>query len=1214
MASGAQSAYADLGKTDGREQDQPERGHISDDDDTPPVRSARPPRFSRVKVAFRRKCRRMLDLTQLHTFPEGSESTENGEPSNQRIIRINTPQTSKFCSNKISTAKYSILSFVPKFLFEQFRRYANIFFLFIALLQQIPNVSPTGRYTTAVPLLLILLVSAVKEIIEDWKRHRADDAVNNSKVLVLRDGDWQLIRWTQVVVGDFVKVIAGQFFPADLVLLSSSEPQAMCYVETSNLDGETNLKLRQGISETGSLLTHDDLTSLTGVIECEPPNRHLYDFVGNIRPSGRIAFPFGPDQLLLRGAALRNTQWVFGIVVYAGQESKLMLNSTSAPLKRSTVEKQTNTQILLLFISLIVMALVCTIASQLWTNKHWETDWYLGFDEVSPSNFGYNFLTFIILFNNLIPISLQVTLEVVKFIQAIFINWDRDMYHEETDTPAIARTSNLNEELGQVKYIFSDKTGTLTRNIMEFKRCSVAGIAYGNDNDDSDYFNDPTLIDSLKANEPTAYYIREFMNMLAVCHTVVPEYRGGELNYQAASPDEGALVRAARKLGFEFSTRTPESVTITVFGVPETYEILNVLDFTSDRKRMSVIVKTPDGKIKLYCKGADTVIYERLGERQQYKEVTLEHLEQFATLGLRTLCYSVAEISPDFYDEWKHTYYKASTSIQDRERKLEEAAELIERNLNLVGASAIEDKLQDGVPESIANLAKADIKIWVLTGDKQETAINIGYSSKLLTQSMALLVINEDSLDATGHQVSLEACRETLRRHVNDFGEQLKKENEVGLIVDGHTLKYALTCDCRQDFLDIALSCRAVICCRVSPLQKAELVELVKTSVKAITLAIGDGANDVGMIQAAHVGVGISGVEGLQAACASDYAIGQFRFLNKLLLVHGAWSYIRLVKLILYSFYKNICLYVIELWFAMVSGWSGQILFERWSIGLYNVIFTAAPPLAIGLFDRYCSAESRLRFPALYKPSQNAELFNVKVFWMWIANSIFHSILLFWMSALALDQGVAFENGKLGGYLFLGNFVYTYVVVTVCLKAGLETNAWTWLSHLAIWGSILCWFLFVLIYSHVWPTINIGATMVGMDYHVFNCPIFWMGLILIPVLCLLRDFTWKVVRRTLFKSLREEVQELEIKNQDPSKVVLQATKKRLTETARLLKNVFVRSSTRVPSGQAEQQPLIVRSPSTIADGFAFSQEEHGVVRQAEVIRAYDSTKAKPEGL
>ncbi|CAH1777147.1 unnamed protein product, partial [Owenia fusiformis] len=1139
-----------------------------------------------------------------------SETTED-VIIDKREIYVNQVQPTKYCSNKISTAKYNFLTFLPKFLFEQFRRYANLFFLFIALLQQIPNVSPTGRYTTAVPLLLILLVSAIKELIEDYKRHRADDDLNNSKVFVLRDGNWQTLKWMDIVVGDIVKIVNGSFFPADLVLLSSSEPQAMCYIETSNLDGETNLKIRQGIPATANILTHEELLYLGGTVECEAPNRHLYDFVGNISPSGRNngspqrAIPLGPDQLLLRGAMLRNTKWIFGVVIYTGHESKLMLNSTSAPLKRSNVDIVINKQILMLFIVLIVLSLISTIANIIWTKQHENTDWYLGFDLEPPTNFGYNFLTFIILYNNLIPISLQVSLEVVRFIQAIFINWDVDMYYAPTDTPAMARTSNLNEELGQVKYIFSDKTGTLTRNIMEFKKCSIAGKVFGNYSS-GEFFDDPTVLKDIDPSMEMGSTVLEFFRIMSVCHTVIPEKNSDEdIIYQASSPDEAALVKGACRVGFIFTSRTPQSVTIKVLGREETYEILNLLEFTSERKRMSVIVRCPNGKIKLYTKGADNVIYDRLSKGSQYREETMQHLEEFATIGLRTLCLAQCEIEEDVYNEWQETYYRASTTLQDREAKLSEAAELIERNLTLLGATAIEDKLQEGVPEAIANLAKAEIKIWILTGDKQETAINIGYACRLLTSGMPLLVINEHSLDST---------RDAIQRHTQEFGDQLGRENEVGLIIDGKTLKYALTPDCRQDFLQIAISCKAVICCRVSPLQKSELVELVKKSVNMITLAIGDGANDVGMIQTAHVGVGISGQEGLQAVCAADYAIAQFRFLNKLLLVHGAWSYSRLCKLILYSFYKNICLYVIEFWFAMVSGFTGQILFERWSIGLYNVAFTAAPPLVLGLFDRHCSANTMLKFPALYKSSQNAELFNVKVFWMWIANSIYHSIALFWLPVLALTQDIAFKDGKVGDYLFLGNMVYTYVVVTVCLKAGLETSAWTWLSHVAIWGSIISWFLFLAIYSHIWPLVDIGPEMVGMDKYVFGCSIFWLGLLLIPLSCLLRDFAWKVTRRTLFKTLREEVQEKELANEDPTTVVLKSTKKRLTEATRLLKNVFTRSTTRVPSREDPTLFVVHQGYELNPHGFAFSQAEFGPVHQRELIRAYDTSKQKPEGL
>ncbi|KRX22928.1 putative phospholipid-transporting ATPase IA, partial [Trichinella nelsoni] len=1051
----------------------------------------------------------------------------------------------------LQTAKYNVITFFPRFLFEQFRRYANIFFLFIGLLQQIPDVSPTGRYTTAVPLLCILSVSAIKEIIEDWKRHSADRKVNRSKVLVLRFGRWVDELWENVNVGDLVKIVDGQFFPADLVLLSSSEPQAMAYVETSNLDGETNLKLRQGSVKTAHLLSHETLGEFFAYLDCEPPNRQLYELSGKLTLPDNTEIPLGPDQLLLRGSLLKNTQWIFGVVIYTGHETKLMLNSNVAPLKRSNVDRITNNQILILFVILMITSLISAIAAQIWSNTYQTSSWYLGLYEVQSTHFGYNFLTFIILYNNLIPISLQVTLEVVRFVQAIFINFDLEMYYAPTDQPAAARTSNLNEELGQVKYIFSDKTGTLTRNIMMFKRCSIGGIIYGQN--ESEKFDDPNLLRNLNTRHVTSPVIREFVTMMAVCHTVVPEKPSdetGELQYQASSPDEGALVRGAKDLGFIFHTRTPEAIVLSAIGISERYEILNVLEFTSNRKRMGVVVRTPNKKIKLFVKGADSVIYERLASNQLYSDITLDHLKEFAASGYRTLCFARADINEEFYVEWNKKFCEASVALHEREKKLEAIAELIEKDLKLLGATAIEDKLQEGVPETIAALLKADIKIWVLTGDKQETAINIACSSKLITPTMALMFVNKDSFDET---------KECILSYVNGIGSNIDSDNDAALLISGKSLNYALYGDIRRTFLDLAICCRVVICCRVTPMQKAEVVELVKQSVGAITLAIGDGANDVAMIQAAHVGVGISGVEGLQAACASDYTIAQFRFLSRLLFVHGAWSFHRMAKLILYSFHKNICLYIIELWFAVLSAWSGQTLFERWCIGLYNVVFTAAPPLAIGLFDRTASASTMLKYPTLYKLSQSREAFSVKMLLGLMAEPV--------------------------GY---------YVVVSVCLKAGLELDAWTWLSHLAIWGSIGAWFFFLFIYCNVWPTISIAPEMAGMDVMMISSSLFWMALFLIPALTLFLDFTYKIFRRTMFKTLADEVRELELQQLDPSVVLPKLSKHgRLTETARLLRNVFRRTASGVSLAHEAQH------------GYAFSQEERGAVSQAEVIRATD---------
>lgn len=464
----------------------------------------------------------------------------------------------------------------------------------------------------------------------------------------------------------------------------------------------------------------------------------------------------------------------------------------------------------------------------------------------------------------------------------------------------------------------------------------------------------------------------------------------------------------------------------------------------------------------------------------------------------------------------------------------------------LLGATAIEDKLQIGVPQTIETLLKAQIKIWILTGDKIETAVNIGYSCRLLQEKTSLIYLtNKDNLN------------DLLEQHCNSLNSLNDGDRliDIGLIIDANVLSTLLLPDNCENFIRLALICRTVICCRATPKNKAELVELIKNRTKEITLAVGDGANDVSMIQAAHVGIGIYGREGTQALSASDYAIGQFCFLQKLLLVHGIWNYKRLCKVILYSFYKNVCLYVIELWFAFSNAFSGQVVFDRWLIALYNVLFTAVPPLVLGLFDRPLKSKTMLEYPQLYKYTQNKKDFNVKIFWAWILNSCLHSLLLYFVCLGYLKQDVAFNDGTHGDYLFMGNHIYTYCIIVVCLKCGIESESWTWLTHLSIWGSILFWFIFAQIYSVTWQlNLGIGADMSSMAFNLYRSSLFWLGLLFVPVVTLLPDIIYKALQRTLFKTLEQTVQEYDKANLDPDIVINRYNS--FGETTRLLKSVF----------------------------------------------------------
>lgn len=820
-------------------------------------------------------------------------------------------------SNRIMTAKYGYSTFLGKFLMEQFRRYSNIFFSFIALFQQIPDVSPTGPYTTAVPLLCILGVSAVKELYEDMKRHKADAKVNETAISVLNRStlNWDLIRWQDVKVGDIVRCASESFFPSDMLLIASSEAAGMCYIETANLDGETNLKIRQSLPITADCLTSEKLKSKLALstIECDLPNPRLYEFEGQLLMHDGEKYPLGPDNVLLRGAKLKNTGWIYGLVLYTGHESKLMINSLAeTPAKQSKLEKITNTHILWLVFILLTTSFFSAVFSKIWTSGN--THSYIFDTSDVPFNFGMTYLTFVILYNNLVPISLQVSLEVVRTFQAHFINSDMEMYDKRSDSFAMARTSNLNEELGQVKYILSDKTGTLTRNIMSFKECTINGQIY----------NEASLREAAQEDVPCDYqtalgdrpsssksslvtmkhsqYVNEFLTLLASCHTVVPEketearkkskncFSGNEdqlcdslaklkdncdeqnkkqiidvsdsdndiddkctdikltsspkptILYHAASPDESALVRAAQRIGYEFTDRLPNYFSITKFGQTDQYELLNLFEFDSFRKRMSVVLRGPDKKIKIYTKGADNVIYERLANTSLV-DVTSKHIQKFAHNGFRTLCCAYAEISDDVYEQWCKEFEEAHLKYGDTKiRAIESSMNKLETNLILLGATAIEDKLQDEVPETIDTLLKAGINFWLLTGDKQETAINIGFSSKLLQRNMPLIVINEESFDAT-----------------RQFLLMTNSTPDSALVIDGKSLQYALTPELKDEFMRVALGCRSVICCRVSPFQKSTMVDSVKHLTGEVTLAIGDGANDVAMIRSANIGVGISG-------------------------------------------------------------------------------------------------------------------------------------------------------------------------------------------------------------------------------------------------------------------------------------------------------------------------------------------------------------------
>lgn len=1265
--------------------------------------------------------------------------------------------------NQVKTSKYTVLSFIPKNIFEQLHRFANLYFVGIVVLNFIPVVNAFQPEVSMVPVCVILTITAIKDAWEDFRRYKSDKVINNRESLVYsrKEQSYMQKRWQDVRVGDFVQMRCNEIVPADILLLFSSDPSGVCHLETANLDGETNLKQRRVVKGFSQQEVQFQPEHFHSTIVCEKPNNHLSKFKGYMEHPDETRTGFGSESLLLRGCTIRNTEVAAGIVIYAGHETKAMLNNSGPRYKRSKIERRINTDIFFCIGLLFLMCLIGAVGHSLWNGTFKE---HPPFDVpdadgnfLSPALGGfYMFLTMIILLQVLIPISLYVSIELVKLGQVFLLHNDLDLYDEETDLSIQCRALNITEDLGQIQYIFSDKTGTLTENKMVFRRCTIVGNEYCHqenakrlempkelDSDgeewtqyqclsfpprwtqgpatmrsqggaqplrrchsarvpiqshsrqrsvgrwensqppvafsssiEKDVTPDKNLLSKVrdaalwletldtrpaKPSHSTTASIADFFLALTICNSVMVSttteprkrvttppankalgtslekiqhlfqrlkllslsqsfsstapsdtdlgeslgpnmptidsdekddasvcsgdcstdggYRsstweqgdilgsesgtsleegleapalsldGPELCYEAESPDEAALVHAARAYSFTLVSRTPEQVTVRLpQGICLTFDLLFTLGFDSVRKRMSVVVRHPlTGEIVVYTKGADSVIMDLLEDpacgndidvEKKLKRIrarTQKHLDLYARDGLRTLCIAKKVVNEEDFQRWASFRREAEASLDNREELLMETAQHLENRLTLLGATGIEDRLQEGVPDTIAALREAGIQLWVLTGDKQETAVNVAHSCKLLDQTDTVYSIN------TENQETCESILNCALEDVKRFHEPQqparklcgycipsKKPSvnlgamapEIGLVIDGKTLNAIFQGKLENKLLELTQYCRSVLCCRSTPLQKSMIVKLVRDKLSVMTLSIGDGANDVSMIQAADIGIGISGQEGMQAVMSSDFAIARFSHLKKLLLVHGHWCYSRLARMVVYYFYKNVCYVNLLFWYQFFCGFSGSTMIDYWQMIFFNLFFTSLPPIVFGILDKDVSAETLLALPELYKSGQNSECYNLPTFWVSMADAFYQSLICFFIPYLT------YRGSDIDVFTF-GTPINTISLTTILLHQAMEMKTWTVLHGLVLLGSFLMYFVVSLIYNATCVTCNSPTNPYWLMERQLSDPMFYLTCLLTPVVALLPRYFLLSLQGTYGKSLISKAQKID---------------------------------------------------------------------------------------
>ena len=974
-------------------------------------------------------------------------------------------------SNKEENNKFNVITFFPKTLFNQFRQFGNFFYLLMSISQFFPELAVGFLFTYISPLAFVIAVSMGKELYDDINRRIQDKKTNSAKITVIvPSADKSSIQLTQkdasqLQIGDIIELKKDSRVPADIIVLKTfnEAEDNQAFIRTDQLDGETDWKLRKAPGVTQAMNEIQFFTS-EAFAEYEPPSKLIYNFQGVIQcktEEGEKKEPLNLENTMWASTVVASKK-VIGIVIYTGKETRAKMNSSSPKVKIGILDNEINRLNIYLFVITFIVAFIIASAK--------------GFQ----NKFIFNFIKYIILFCAIIPISLRVNLDVSKTYFSVIINRDKDI------PGTIARNSTIPEELGRISYVFSDKTGTLTKNEMIFKIIAMETEIFAEDkfedlkgivlDECKDY--DAPLLDlvksessgseeiesstiSISSSQSTevkkkkrihrhrSKLIRDTITAMCLCNNVTPvadDNDPNKMTYQASSPDEVALVKFAVTLNMRLVGRTDKEIKLTdAADNTEEFEVLANFPFSSDTKRMGIILKNKKhGHIIYYLKGAENVMMRFV--KDEYVNYIAENAENLATKGLRTLVLSQKLIPQDYFDKWNKEYEEAKTSMEDRQQKIADVVSKLENNMDFLCVTGVEDLLQDDVATTIDNLRNAGMKVWMLTGDKVETATCISISAGLKAKTHKIYTIKNDEIKSEAKNEE-KPPENVLLSKFEEYKRKINIDPHL-FIIDGDTLDLALK-NCEKDFFETAMLAPSVVCCRCSPTQKRILVKTIKKYTDARTAAVGDGGNDVAMIQEADVGIGIVGKEGLQASLAADYSIMEFRSLNMLLLWFGRIAYKNTSMMSNFIIHRGLIIAFNQFIFSCIFYFNPVPLYSGFLSFGYSTIFTSLPCICV-LLDQDVNKNNVLTFPTLYKILLKGRELNLKSFLFWLFKSIFQAFIIMFGSIILFEDTI---------FLKIVTVTFTALIYLEVLNVYLEINKYHWFMGISFGATLLVYLL-----------------------------------------------------------------------------------------------------------------------------------------------------------